>query len=496
MTIESSAPAGVPAAVPAAGPSSAAHPSAVEAPPVASGRAHLLRGLCAGAVHLPGDPGYDEARMPWNVAVDQRPAAVAYPATADEVGEVVVAAASAGLRVAPQGTGHNAAPLGRLDDVVLLRTSALTGVEVDVERRIARVGAGVLWLDVVEAVAPHGLAALHGSSPDVGVVGYSLGGGIGWYARQLGMAANSITAVELVLGDGSQVRADADHHPDLFWAVRGGGGNFGIVTALEFRLYPIETAYAGMLLWDQEHADRVLRTWAAWTETAPDCVTTAFRMLNLPPMPELPPFLRGRQVVVVDGAVLADDERAAEIIADLRALEPELDTFARVPSADLVRLHMDPEGPTPGVSASTILAELPEAAVESFLALTGRGSGSSLLAAELRQLGGALGRSAEGAGALPRLDGKFVLFGVAVAITPELAARGHADARALVDALTAYSSGRDYLNFAEEQVDVSRSFPVEAWSRLKGLRSAVDPGGVLLANHRIPRLYENGLPTS
>jgi FAD/FMN-containing dehydrogenase len=448
-------------------------------------RADRLRGLCAGAVHLPGDPGYDAARTPWNVAVDQRPAAVAYPADADEVSQIVRAAAACGLRVAPQGTGHNAGPLGPLEDCVLLRTSALTSVHIDPERRVARVGAGVLWLDVVDAANAHGLAALHGSSPDVGVVGYSLGGGIGWYARQHGMSTNSVVGVDLVLADGSQVRADADTNPELFWAIRGGNGNFGIVTAMEIRLYDIQTAYAGMLLWDQAHAERVLRTWAAWTVDAPDCVTTAFRMLNLPPMPELPPFLRGRQLVVIDGAVLAEDDGAEKILAELRALQPEIDTFARVPAAALVRLHMDPEGPTPAVSASTILDELPDAAIESFLALTGRGSGSTLLTAELRQLGGALGRPAAGAGALPMLKGKFVLFGAAVAATPELAARGHADAVAMVDALSAYSSGRDYLNFAETPVDMSRSFPAATWRRLQQVRETYDPAGRLKANHQV-----------
>jgi len=449
-------------------------------------RAEGLRGLCGDAVHLPGDTGYDVARVPWNVAVDQRPAAVAYPAHADDVSAVVRAATEAGLRVAPQGTGHNAAPLGDLSDVVLLRTSAMNEVSVDAENRVARVGAGTLWLDLVEAAAEHGLATLHGSSPDVGVVGYCLGGGIGWYARQLGMATNGVLAVDLVLPDGSQVRADEESHPDLFWAVRGGGGSFGVVTAMELRLHDIATAYAGMLLWDQQEAARVLRAWTAWTAGAPDCVTTSFRMLNLPPMPELPEFLRGRQLVVIDGAVLADDDRAAGIIADLRALEPEIDTFARVPAASLVRMHMDPEGPTPSVSGSTLVAELPEPAVESFLALTGPGSGSSLLAAELRQLGGALDRPAAGAGALPQLDGAFMLFAVAIAMSPELATRGQADAAALVDAMTPYSSGRSYLNFTETPVEVSASFPEATWRRLTGIRAAVDPDARLLANHPVP----------
>ena len=468
----------------------------VTQPLVSTTAADRLRGLCAGAVHLPGDPGYDAARTPWNVAVDQRPAAVAYPADADEVSAVVRVAAACGLRVAPQGTGHNAGPLGRLDDVVLLRTSAMTDVHVDADNRVARVGAGVLWADVVEAAAQHGLAALHGSSPDVGVVGYSLGGGIGWYARQLGLATNSVLAVELVLPDGTQVRADETTHPDLFWAVRGGGGNFGIVTAMEFRLFDITTAYAGFLLWDQSHAERVLRTWADWAPGAPDCVTTSFRLLNLPPMPELPDFLRGRQLVVIDGAVLAEDEQAAEILARLRTLEPEMDTFARVPASALVRLHMDPEGPTPGVSAAGVLGDLPEAAIESFLALAGPGSGSTLMVAELRQLGGALGRPATGAGALPMLDGSFALFACAVPMTPELGARGLADAVALVDAMRSYSSGSEYLNFAETPVDVSTAYSEQSWTRLTALRSTVDPDGRIVANHRIPQQSQDRQPTS
>ena len=227
--------------------------------------ASAVRGLCGGAVHLPGDPGYDAARVPWNVAVDQRPAAVAYPTNQREVSEVVVAAARAGLRVAPQTTGHNAGPLAAAGS----RTSSWSAPRDDPgdrrpRARIARVEGGALWLGAVEAAAAHGLAALHGSSPDVGIAGYSLGGGIGWYARKLGLATNSLTAVELVTADGSVVRADADTNAELFWALRGGGGSFGVVTALEFALYPIESAYAGMLIWDRTDAEKVLRRWADW----------------------------------------------------------------------------------------------------------------------------------------------------------------------------------------------------------------------------------------
>ncbi|HEX6517853.1 MAG TPA: FAD-binding oxidoreductase [Nocardioidaceae bacterium] len=456
-------------------------------------RATALRGLCNGAVHLPGDPTYEQACLAWNVAVQQRPAAVAFPANADDVSEVVRAASLAGLRVAPQGTGHNPGPLGSLEDSVLLRTSQMRGVTVDPVAGTARAEAGALWIDVVETAARHGLAALHGSSPNVGVVGYSLGGGIGWYARKLGLATNSVTAVELVLADGSQVRADAEQNRELFWAVRGGGGSFGVVTALEHRLYPIPDAYAGMLVWNQTDAEKVLRTWARWSVGAPDEVTTSFRMLNVPDIPEIPAPFRARQLAVIDGAVLADDRTAEAILAELRALEPEMDTFGRVPAAALSRLHMDPEDPTPGISNAALLRELPDPAIDAFLALTRPGSGCSLLMAELRQLDGALGRPHEGAGALPMLDGQFAFYGVGVAITPELGERARADATAIVDALGAYASRSRYLNFTEEPVDVREAYGEEAWTQLKGLRSMVDPGGVLHANHPIPRLYENGV---
>jgi FAD/FMN-containing dehydrogenase len=442
--------------------------------------ANSLRGLCGGAVHLPGDPGYDSARLPWNVAVDQRPAAVAYPADAAEAAEIIRAAAGAGLRVAPQGTGHNAAPLGPLDDVVLLRTSAMTGVTVT--GRTARAGAGALWIDVVEQAAPHGLAALHGSSPDVGVVGYSLGGGIGWYARQLGMQANSVTAVELVTADGSFVRADADHEPELFWALRGGGGNFGVVTAVEFDLFPIPTAYAGMLVWDWTRAAEVLPVWTEWAAAAPDPVTTSLRLLQLPPMPQLPEALRGRQLLVVDGAVLGP----GDVLAPLRALRPEIDTFAEVPSAALIRLHMDPEGPTPAVGRSAMLGDLPSAALDTLLDVAGPASGSSLLVtAELRQLGGALGRPAPGAGALPLLDAQFALFTCGIAATPEMGARAVADTTRVTDAMRPWANGREYLNFAEAKVDTSAAFDPAAWQRLRALRQSVDPGGLFVANHVI-----------
>lgn len=440
-----------------------------------------LRDLCGGAVALPGDDGYDAARQAFNLTVDQRPAAVAYPADAGEVAAVVRAAKAAGLRIAAQTTGHNAGPLGDLSGTVLVKTSGMGGVAIDAERRIARVGAGVMWADVVDAAAPHGLVALHGSSPTVGVAGYSLGGGMGWLARSHGLQANSLTAVELVTPDGEFVRADADHDPELFWALRGGGGNFGVVTALEFALYPLTEIYAGFMLWDWTEAERVLTAWAAWAVDAPDHVTTSLRIMQMPPLEELPEFIRGRQLVMIDGAVQGDPA----VLEPLRALAPELDTFATVPAPALARLHQDPEEPMPYVSASGLVEALPAEAIAALLAVAGPGSGSPLAGVELRQTGGALARVQPGAGALAKLDGQFVLFAAGMALDADMGALMQHYAQRLKSELAPWLATGDYLNFAETPVDTAFTYGAERYERLRAVRERVDPDGVMHANHAI-----------
>ncbi|GAB2466086.1 FAD-binding oxidoreductase [Xylanimonas ulmi] len=437
------------------------------------------------AVHLPGDPGYDAARTPWNLTVDQRPAAVAEPADAAEVAAVVRAARAVGLRVAPQSTGHNATPLAArgLDDAVLVRLGRLRGVEVDPVRRVARVLGGTPAIDVVEAAARHGLAVLHGSSPDVGFAGLALGGGAFLYSRALGLTANSLAAVDLVTPDGDLRRVSATEHPDLFWAVRGGGGSFGVATAVEARLFPLADVHAGLMVWDVSRAREVLRAWARWAPGAPDEVTTTVRLLRVPPLPDVPEMLRGRHVVVLDGAVLDTDERAGDLLAPLRALDPEVDTFARVPAAAVARLHMDPEGPSPSVSASATLSALPDEAVDALLAAVDRTPG--LMMVELRQLGGALSRAADGAGALATLPGQFLLFAVAIAPTPQDATRGRGEAACVVTALAPWETGRHYLAFAESAVDPRTGFDAHAWERLLAVRAAVDAERRLAANHPI-----------
>jgi FAD binding domain len=448
-------------------------------------RAARLRGLCGGSVQLPGDPAYDMARSPWNLQMRDHPAAVAYPAFPDEVAEVLVAAGESGLQVAAQGTGHGAPPLeGRLGDAVLLRTSAMTELEIDADRRSVRAGAGVLWGDLADAAGRHGLAARHPSSPDVGVVGYTLGGGIGWYARQLGLQCNAVTAVELVLADGTLVRATADDAPELFWAMRGGAAPLGVVTALEFGLFPLETVVAGHLSWDWTAVERVLPAWVAWCADAPDEVTTAFRLLDIPADEQIPAELRGRRIAMIDGAVLGDDSSAAEVLAPLRALRPEFDTVARVPAASLVRLHLDPEGPTPAYASSTLVSGLPDAAIAGIVEAVGPGSGTRLAAAELRQLGGALARPDPDGGALAALDGQFLALGLGLGGGDDDAwARQREDAGRFLAAVEPWATGRQYLPMLDARTDTRKVFPPGVHARLSAVRRAVDPGSLFLAAH-------------
>lgn len=454
-----------------------------------SQQAAELRADCGDFVHLPGDSGYEEGRAAWNAAADQRPAAVAVPSTVDEISRLVRAAARHGLRIAPQNTGHAAATLVAkpLGDVVLVKTDRLASVHLDPAARMARVEGGAVWGDVVAEAAPHGLTALHGSSPGIGVVGYTLGGGLGWYGRKYGLAANSVIGVELVTADGEVVRADARTNPDLFWAIRGGGGgNFGIVTALEIQLFPIADAYGGMMLWDISRADEVVRVWAAWTADAPDEVTTALRVMRFPPLPDLPPFLSGRAVVIIDGAVLLDDAAALDLLEPLRHLGPEIDTFARIPSAAVTEIHMDPEEPTPTVGAGTALASFDAATVDAFLNSVGAGAETPIFLAEVRQAGGALARPAAEGGALSHVPGTHIAMFLAMAFSPEMADGGRRAAAAAVADLEPWSEGRNFLNLAERAVDPGTAFEPEAWERLQQIRAEVDAHGVFLANHSIP----------
>jgi FAD/FMN-containing dehydrogenase len=433
------------------------------------------------SVVLPGEEGWDEARLAWNLAVDQRPEAVAVPRTAEEVAEVVRWAADAGYRVTAQSTGHNAASLGDLAGTVLVKLHELRGVTVDPEARTAYAPAGTIWIELVEAAAEHGLAALAGSSPDVGVTGYTLGGGLSFLSRKHGLMTNHVTAIEVVTADGELRRVDADNDADLFWALRGGGGSFGVVTGVEVGLLPIESVYAGHLWFPVERAAEVLRAWRDWTETVPEEVTSVGRILQFPPIPEIPEPMRGNSFAVVQAIYCGDDVAEMDaLLAPLRALGPVMDTFRMMSMPELSHLHMDPEHPVPGAGDGGTLDALPDAAID---VIVEQIVGKPILSLEVRHYGGAVARPRPEHGAVSALAAPFIMFAVGIAPTAEVKAAVHATVAGLMGALEPYRAGHTYLNFAESRRDPRTLWPAEVHARLKEIKAAVDPEDLFRSNH-------------
>lgn len=450
---------------------------------VAPGSVEELAAGLAGRIATPADPDWDALRSAWNLAVNQRPELIAVPADASDVAAIVGYANAHGLSVAPQCTGHGVAARGDLSGTILLRTGRMREIAIHAGRRIVRVGAGVLWAEVTQALAPYGLAALAGSSDDVGVVGYTLGGGYSWLARGRGLAASAVTAVELVTGDGTFHRVDADTEPELFWAVRGGAGNVGIVCALEFRAVPLTKVFGGALLFPISRAAEVLAAYEHWARDLDERATTCVRLLRLPSLPELPEMLRGESFAVVDGAIDAPAADAERLLAPLRALGPAIDVFAPMPAAALGRIHMDPPAPVPARGDGLILDDLPAKAIDALLSLTGPGVQSPLLVVDLRHLGGAVSRPDPDGGAVSHLPGRFLAFAVGVAPTPRAAQAVEQAIGALRTALTPWTIDRDYPNMREAAVPAARFYPPRTLSRLLAVQAAYDPDHVIRASH-------------
>ncbi|MCW3039164.1 MAG: FAD/FMN-containing dehydrogenase [Solirubrobacterales bacterium] len=441
---------------------------------------HPAAGL--GTLVRPGDPGWDRVRQAFNLLVDQQPEAVALPADEREVAAVIGWARERGLRVAAQATGHNAGPLGPLEGTVLLNTARLDALRIDAAARRVRVGAGVKWQRLLPELSGLGLAALHGSSPDVGVVGYSLGGGLGWLGRRHGLQCNAVTAIELVTADGSLIRTDEVHEPELFWALRGGGGSFGIVTAIEFTVLAVPELYAGALLFDAAQAGAVLRRWRDALPSFPDELTSWASVLHVPDVPFAPEPLRGRSLAILSGALLGDEAQGRELLAPLRELGPMMDSFAMVPPLALAELAMDPPEPLPYRTGHELLSGLDDATIDAAVALLA--PGSPLGGLQLRHLGGALGRAGERAGARATLPGEIASFAFGL-VVDEASAAAVPAALAQLAALFAPASAGAYPSFVEVPDRTSRFFDPSTWERLRSVKALYDPADTIRGNHHV-----------
>jgi FAD/FMN-containing dehydrogenase len=440
-----------------------------------------------GTAVAPGEETWDQARQAWNLMADQNPAAVVYVESADDVTAVVNHARENGLGVAAQGTGHGAGSRGPLDGSILIRTDRMKGIEIDPDAGTGRYEAGVLWMEANPAAGEHGLANRSGSAPDIGIVGYTTGGGFGWIARKHGLACNSVRAFDVVTADGEQRRVDADNDPDLFWAMRGGGGSFAIVTAIEYDLVELPKVFAGSAIYPaDERSGEIMHTYFEWAADAPDDVTSIARFLHLPPLPQIPEPLQDRPLITLGACYAGPESEGVELVAGLRGLgETVMDTFEEMPPKGLPAVHMEPEEPVPGFVDTTSMRELPKEAIDAFVEATGPGSGSPLLAAEVRHCGGALATPAEGGGALSHLDAAFVFCGIGLPMSPEMgeAIGNHLDAS--MKALEPWCTESGYFNFADRPRGIEKIFAAETLDRLRDVKRQYDPDGLISGNHNI-----------
>jgi len=443
-----------------------------------TGYERALRPQVAGDVFIRGDTDYDRLRRGWDLSINQFPALILVPRNVADVAAGVRFAADAGWGVGVQSTGHGT--LYPADDQLLIVTSRMAAVQVDVEARTARVEAGASWRQVLDAITPFGLAALLGSSPDVGVVGYMLGGGIGWLGRCHGFGADSLRRVDIVTADGLLRHASSRENSDLFWGLRGGGGNFGVVTAMEFDLYPLATVYGGNLIYPGELARDALRFYREWLAKLPDELSSWMAISKFPPLPQVREAFRGKTLALLVGAfagTAAEGQRWIQPWLDWHA--PIDNTFRELPFSEIGTISTDPVAPTAMHGSSDMLDELSDAAIDVIVehALDPR---SPLSLHVVRHAGGAIARVPAEVSAVGNRDAQLYFFTAGPAATPEAAAVLPREVQRYRAALQPHVRGGMWLNFmngngAGARARIKEAYGTEAQQRLLALKAKYDP---------------------
>jgi FAD/FMN-containing dehydrogenase len=439
-----------------------------------------------GRVLLPGDGWFDSEVAGFNAAAAHRPAVVVAATSADDIAAAVAWAATRKLPVAVQATGHG--HVANLDGGMLIVTRRMRDVSVDPEQGTARVEAGARWAQVIEAAAPHGLAPLSGSTSQVGVVGYCVGGGLPVLGRTYGFAADRVRSLEVVTADGRLRQVDAVRDPDLFWALRGGKGNFGIVTSMVIDLVPLSTVYGGAIVYPGTEAATVLHAYREWADTLPDETTTAIALMRFPDLPMIPEELRGQFVVNLRVAHAGPADEGAELLAPMRAVAPVIaDSVAEIPYTAIDSIHQDPTEPMPVWERGGLLTELSEETVDALLEVAGPGAQTPLFMVDLRQLGGALAQQPQSANAVAGREGAYSLWTVGV-LAPPIADQVPAAGAAVHEAMAKWCTGGALLNFlgaVDGPDQVAKVWAPEVHERLLRIKAKVDPLDLFRSGHSL-----------
>jgi FAD/FMN-containing dehydrogenase len=437
-------------------------------------------------VFTPEDAGYDLARSGFNLAVEQRPAVVVMAASERDIAAAVEFAGQEGMGVGIQATGHGIATPANAG--LLINTSPMRGVDIDPASRTATVEAGAIWRDVIPKAHEYGLAPLSGSSSGVGVVGYTSGGGSGWLGRKYGYAADSVIGARVVMCNGGILDVDKDHHPDLFWAIRGGTSNFGLITRLKFRLYDVSHLYAGGIYWPIEHALSVAETYRELSASAPDWFTSRLAFVHVPPLPHVPRELHGKWLVAVQGAYLGPEADGAKLIESLRAIGGAVeDDFSMKPFSACDSIARDPHQPVPIVMHTEMLREIPLDMVRYIVEEVALPD-SPLVIIEVRQQGGAFQRQPEVPSAVGIRPGGFWLNAIASTMPPGARAGAEHTISTIGQRIQQWTTGSLYLNAIDEfgAGRVKQAYSPETWDRLARVKRRYDPDNLFRFNRNIP----------
>lgn len=449
----------------------------------------ILREKTAGRVITPADHDYDAARKAWNLTVDQHPALIVVAQNTQDVATAIRFANQFDLGVAMQATGHGVARPA--DDALLILTKDLNQVEISASTQVAKVGAGAKWYMVLEAAQEVGLAPLLGSSPMVSVAGYTLGGGMGWLARQYGLALDSVRAFEVVTAAGQIRRVSQYENPDLFWALRGGGGSFAAVTAMEIMLYPVTTVFGGNLFYPASMAKEVMTHYRNWIADAPDELTCSIVLMNFPPFPQVPEFLRGQSFVIVRGCYCGAVEEGEALLRHwLDWQTPVANMWREMPFSEVASISNDPVDPVPAKSTAAWLKDLDDAVFDTLIDHVIPANGPSpLMFAEIRLAGGAIARVATDANAYSNREAKYILQMVGAAPFPEAYRQLEAYTGQIKAKLQDHLTGSVYINFLEheEARDQTRAaYRADVYARLCALKAVYDPDNRFRYSLHIP----------